>query len=147
MVQAVIVFACLRGRDEIALCEIDELVADDNTIHFQMKRDYKSHKVDAQMNVTHKPSRVIIGSRYVTILNLLKQRRKAGKHNHRLWLKPLPHASPFSDFYWSDIPVGKTTVADAVGFYVRELTKTYAHPMFKDCGHFTNSSLRKYHIN
>ena len=44
---------------------------------------------------------------------------------------------------WQDTPLGKTTVSEAV--YVKQLYHT-KHPLFLDCPHFTNSSLRNYHV-
>ena len=78
----------MRGREEIAFCEVDKfLVIDEKTVSFQMKRDYKSCKLDAQYNVIHKPAWAIVGERYVQILKMLKEKRKpGGKHNHRLSL-------------------------------------------------------------
>jgi hypothetical protein len=67
--QGLLMFACLRGRDELALCQVDEFtIIDEATISFQMRRDYKSHKLDAQYKVTHKPPRILLGSQYVTLL-------------------------------------------------------------------------------
>ena len=90
MIQGVLVFACMRASDEIAFCEVDEFTElDDTTISFQMRRDFKSMKLDAHMNVTRKPARVIVGHRYVQILRLLKEKRTpGGKHNNILWSKP-----------------------------------------------------------
>ena len=48
-VQGVIVYACMRGREEIAFCEGDEFsIIDEKTVSFQMKRYYKSCKLDVQ---------------------------------------------------------------------------------------------------
>ena len=87
-------YACLCGKDEIALCEVDEFcILDERSIRFQMKRDFKSMKLDAHYNVVHKPPRIILGERYVEILQLLKDRRRPnGKNLHCLFLKPLPSA-------------------------------------------------------
>jgi hypothetical protein len=149
LVQAVIVFGCLRGRDEISLCQVDEFsIIDDYSFMFQMKRQFKSLKLDASYNVVHKPSRVILGQRYVEILRLLLDKRKSGpsiKNARRLWLKPLPAVSSSSAVYWSDIPIGKTSISQAVSVYVKKL-HGQKHALFLDCPHFTNSSLRKYHI-
>ena len=61
-VQGVIVYACMRGREEIAFCEVDEfLIIDEKTVSFQMKRDYKSCKLDAQYNDIHEPAQAIVG--------------------------------------------------------------------------------------
>ena len=58
LIQGILVYACLRARDEIAFCEVDEFsIIDERTIKFQMKRDFKSMKLDAHYNVVHKPPR------------------------------------------------------------------------------------------
>ena len=73
------------------------------------------------------------------ILKMLKEKRKpGGKHNHRLFLKPLPTASQHSAIIWHDTPIGKNTVSENVSFYVKQLFVT-KHPLFLDCPHFTNS--------
>jgi hypothetical protein len=143
---SLLIFSCLRGREEIALCTVDEIsIIDDESLLFQMKRDYKSHKLDAQMNVIHKPSRILLGKRLHEIFLLLKDKRKPTKNSNRLFLKPLPSASSKSDFYWSDAPIGKTVVGQTVQYYVKQLAEY--HPLFQDCSHFTNTSLRKYHCD
>ena len=46
LIQGILVYACLRGRDEIALCEVDVFcMLDERSIRFQMKRDFKSIKL------------------------------------------------------------------------------------------------------
>jgi hypothetical protein len=143
---SLLLFSCLRGRDEIAMCTADEITAiDENTLLFQMKRDYKSHKLNAQMNVIHKPSRLLLGKKLVQIYEVLTNKRKPGKHVHRLFLKPLPSAHSNSQYIWSDVPIGKSMVGETVQFYVKQLV--LFHPLFRDGLHFTNTSLRKYHCN
>ena len=70
---SLLLFSCLCGRDEISFCRVDEITqVDEDTLLFQMKRDYKSHKLDAQMNIIHKPSRVLLGRRLGPIFAALK---------------------------------------------------------------------------
>ena len=62
---------------EIATCILGEFnILDEQTIEFWMKRDYKSHKLDANYKVVHKPPCFVVGERYVTIFKLLQTGRK-----------------------------------------------------------------------
>ena len=91
-----------------------------------MKRDYKSHKLDAnyKFKVVHKrlPPLFVVGEWYVIIFKLLqtgrKQKQTAFPDNRRAWMKPLPKAAKDSDFIWSAVPLRKTTVAEVVSFKI-----------------------------
>ena len=65
------------------------------------------------MNVVHKP-RIIHGKKFAFVLGLLKDKRKPSKNSNRLFLRPLPSAKSSSEFYWGDVPVGKTQVGETV---------------------------------
>jgi hypothetical protein len=59
-IQGTALFECLRGRDEIANCLIQEFdILDHEYISFQMKRKFKSHKLTSDFSVKHKPSLLI----------------------------------------------------------------------------------------
>ena len=80
-IQGLLVFGCLRAREETAACILGEFnILDEQTIEFQMKRDYKSHKLDANYKVVHKCLPPVphfkVGERYVTIFKLLQTGRK-----------------------------------------------------------------------
>ena len=64
-------------------------------------------------------------------------------------MKPLPKAAKDRDFIWSDVPLGKTIVAEAVSKYVAHILEHDKIQTLFDKGcKFTiaNSSLRKYHV-
>ena len=62
-------------------------------------------------------------------------------------MKPLPKAAKDSDFIWSDVPLGKMTVAEAVSKYVAHILEHDKIQTLVDKGcKFTNSLLRKYHV-
>ena len=101
LIIGILLYSCCRGHEEIAFCQVDEFAQiNKQSILFQMKRDYKSHKLDAFMNVVHKPSHIIPGKKFVFILRLLKDKCKPGKNLNHLFLKPLPSAKSSSGFFW-----------------------------------------------
>ena len=116
-----------------------------------MKRDFKSSgKLDADMKPVHKPSLIIPGQRYVDILqNYLLSHRPPNlpAHNQlRLLLRPNDLAQPNQDSWYGRRVLGKDFTDTIVSAYVKQL-RDLNHPLFMDNQKFTNSSLRKFHLD
>ena len=72
LMQGILAFGCLRAREDLAECRTDEFVIlSSDKIEFEMKRNFKSHKITSDKKVVHKPSRYILGPRYVQVLQLI----------------------------------------------------------------------------
>jgi hypothetical protein len=144
-VLGVISFGCLCARDEIAFCLVKEFeVLSPDTICFEMKRPFKSHKLTANKKITRKPSRLLYGKRYNTCLQLLLSRRNPDINQDRLFLTPLKTISEESEIWWSCEPMGKNTIG-SITQKATQLLQKANHPLFSSDDRFTNSSLRKYH--
>ena len=67
-------YGCLRARADVAnILKIEITQISDDMLDFQMKRDYKSHKITADKKVVLKPSRFVVGAEDVQILNEIIQ--------------------------------------------------------------------------
>ena len=76
LMQGILAFGCLRAREDLAECRVDEFeVISPEKIEFGMKRTFKSHKITTEKKVVHKPSRYILGKRYVHVLTLILEHR------------------------------------------------------------------------
>ena len=76
LMQGTVAFGCLRAREDLAECRTDEFtILSAQTIEFQMKRKFKSHKITKTKKVVQKPARYIYGERYVLVLRELLQNR------------------------------------------------------------------------
>ena len=146
-------FDCLKGRDELANMLTNEfkILPCRENILFQMKRDFKSSgKLDADMKPVHKPSLVLPGERYVHILEkyLLSHRPSNLPHHTdgRLLLRPNDVAQPSHDTWYGKRVLGKDFTDKIVSFYVQQL-RELNHPLFEGNQKFTNSSLRKFHLD
>ena len=145
------VFDCLRGRDELANMLMGEftVLPDQKNILFQMKRDFKSCKPDKTMKIVHKPSLIIPGERPIQLLQqFFTSHRPTNLKEHiqdRLLLRPKDRAQP-TDAVWYDRRVlGKDFTDSIVSLYVQML-RDKNHPLFLEDFKYTNSSLRKFHL-
>ena len=72
LMQGTVAFGCLRAREDLAECRIDEFINITTCqMEFHMKRPFKSHKITSSKKVVHKPSRYVRGERYVQVLREL----------------------------------------------------------------------------
>jgi hypothetical protein len=144
-------YACLRGRDELAMLRVSEfkILPGENNILFQMKRQYKSLKLDAEMKPVHKPSLVIPGSIYVSLLRDFLAHRPGDLPTHiqdRLLLRPNDKVSPAHDIWYGKKVLGKEFTDHIVSSYCTLLFEAQ-HPLFTQLQKFTNTSLRKFHAD
>jgi hypothetical protein len=57
LMQGTVAFGCLRAREDLAECRIDEFINITTCqMEFHMKRPFKSHKITSSKKVVHKPS-------------------------------------------------------------------------------------------
>jgi hypothetical protein len=143
-------FECLRARDDLANCLVKEFaILDDEYIYFQMKRDFKSHKLSSDFSVHHKEGMLIKGERYIdTLKNILLTKRPSHLAPHleeRLFLKPNSKGSLNDTCFWQAKVQGKSFCGAIISKYV-EILKKKGHPLFSHSDEkFTNTSIRKYH--
>jgi hypothetical protein len=148
--QACVVYDCLRGREELANMTISEfsVLEGGEDLLFQMKRPFKSMKLDAHMKPTHKESLVIPGKLYVDLLGMLLQHRPNDLPDNicqRLLLRPKDKVTQFCQEWFERRVLGKEFTDHIVSSYVLKLHQQ-KHPLFLEKRKFTNTSLRKYHI-
>jgi len=147
LVLATISFGCLRSRDEIAMCIVKEFErTSQQTILFQMKRPFKSHKLTAHKKVTRKPARLICGEKSLQCLEIILSHCTPEQmhEDFRMFLFPLPDVQETAATWWSCEPMGKNTIGEITKKMSLQMQKN-KHPLFLENERFTNSSLRKYH--